>query len=282
MNFVKYQGTTKPFKDFDEMCDWMKHTDGFPRSIIMSNGLRHMLECVGTAFIDVNQGTLVTSEQVYNMPPTYQIIHVMTIFQADDMSGLEYTFNVSLNINGLDKSELLKLSDSIVHLAGEPRRNPIYSSLICDVDLPDIGKTVDLFGYTWLVCHDTGNMKFLISHHVIKQVQWNLINHAYGGYAASHIKLECDQFAKDTGIDQLDYVVDTGVGKVFIPTKEQIDDTFSWFADKNNRAANDWYWLSTRYDSKRVWRMCYDGNTFGYVGASRVGGFRPCICIRYK
>ena len=65
MYFVKYQGTTKPFKDFDEMCDWMKHTDGFPCSIMMSNGLRHMLERVGTAFIDVNGGTLVTSEQVY-------------------------------------------------------------------------------------------------------------------------------------------------------------------------------------------------------------------------
>lgn len=285
MNFVKYQGTTKPFKDFDEMCDWMKHIDGFPRSIITSNGLRHMLECVGTAFIDVNAGTLVTSEQVYNMPPTYRIVHVMTIFQADDMSGVEYTFNVSLNINRLDKSEIMRLSDAMMSLVGESKQAPDYP--VCDFNLPNLGLTINLFGYKWMVCHDDGSRKYLITDHIVKEARWNVSDTTRSGYMESEIRHECNLFAKDTGIDQVDYVIDTGVGKVFIPTKHQIYGGFSWFTEADKRVAKynnntKSYWLATPRDESNVWEVNHNGE-FRYCHACcAYNGFRPCICIRYK
>ena len=286
MNFVKYQGTTKPFKDFDEMCDWMKHTDGFPCSIMMSNGLRHMLERVGTAFIDVNGGTLVTSEQVYNMPPTYRILHVMTIFQADDMSGLEYTFNVSLNINGLDKSEIMRLSDTMMSLVGESKQAPDYP--VCDFNLPDLGLTINLFGYKWMVCHDDGSRKYLITDHIVKETRWNASDTTQGGYMKSKIRHECNLFAISTGIDKVDYIEDLGVGKVFIPTKHQIYGGFSWFTEADKRVAKynnnntKSYWLATPRDESTVWEVNQYGE-FRYCHAyCAYNGFRPCICIRYK
>lgn len=285
MYFVKYQGTTKTFKDFDEMCDWMKHIDGFPRSIITSNSLRHMLECVGTAFIDVNQGTLVTSEQVYNMPPTYRIVHVMTIFQADDMSGLEYTFNISLNINGLDKSEIMRLSDTMMSLVDESKQDPDYP--VCDFNLPDLGLTIDLFGYKWMVCHDDGSRKYLITDHIVKEARWNASDTTQGGYMKSKIRHECNLFAISTGIDKVDYIEDLGVGKVFIPTKHQIYGGFSWFTEADKRVAKynnntKSYWLATPRDESTVWEVNHYGE-FRYCHAyCAYNGFRPCICIRYK
>ena len=288
MYFVKYCGKTTTFKDFDEMCDWMKHTAGFPHNIMMTNGLRHMLELVGTAFIDVNDGTLVTSEQVYNMTSTYRRIHVMTIFQADDMSGLEYTFNVSLNINNLDKSELLKLSNSIVHLAGVQYCNPIYPISVCDFNLPDLGLTINLFGYKWMVCHDDGSRKYLITDHVVEETRWNASDTTQGGYMKSEIRHKCNLFAISTGIDKVNYIEDLGVGKVFIPTKHQIYGGFSWFTEADKRVAKyknnntKSYWLATPRDESNVWEVNHYGELRYCHAYCAYNGFRPCICIRYK
>lgn len=155
-------------------------------------------------------------------------------------------------------------------------------------ELPNLGQTIDIFRYTWLVCHDDGSKKYLITNDIIKNVQWNTISATTGGYEASNIKKECTNFAIDTGIGQLDYVIDTGVGKVFIPTKEQMEGEsggFSYFDSDSKRIANyngsaDWYWTATPYDSSFVWYV----NSVGGIGkystlASNSRGFRPVICI---
>ena len=157
-------------------------------------------------------------------------------------------------------------------------------------ELPGIGQTVDLFGYTWLVCHDDGSKKYLITDDIIREVHWDSENTTSGGYIASDIKKECDQFAIDTGIDQLDYVVDTGVGKVFIPTKEQMTGEsggFSYFDSDSKRIAKlnestACYWTSSSYQYGQyscVWIVDSDGGIYDISYASGSSGFRPCICI---
>lgn len=154
-------------------------------------------------------------------------------------------------------------------------------------ELPNLGQTIDLFGYTWLVCHDDGSKKYLITKDIIKNVQWNTTDTTTGGYAESNIKKECDQFAKDTGIDQLDYVMDTGVGKVFIPTENQMfgeSSGFDWFNSDERRVATlngieNFYWTATPYSSSLVRFVSSSGNLDDYYYASDSRGFRPCICI---
>lgn len=133
-----------------------------------------------------------------------------------------------------------------------------------------------------MVCHDDGDKKYLISNDIIKNVQWNTINSDSGGYEGSNIKKECDQFA--ILLNQSHFIIDTGPGKVFIPTSSQLFGKyggFSWFESNSRRIANyngnpSDYWLS---------------NSGTYISASGVTtsssyifnyfkGFRPCICIQ--
>lgn len=285
MYLVKYHDTTKPFRNFDELYGWLTNVNGFPCSDPMINKLRHMLNTIWVAFIDTNKSDFVTSEQAYNMTSTYRRVHTMIIFQADDISGLEYIFNISLDIKGLDKSELLKLSDSIVHLVGESKQAPDYP--VCDFNLPDLGLTIDLFGYKWMVCHDDGSRKYLITDHIVKETWWNASDTTRGGYMESEIRHECNLFAISTGIDKVDYIEDLGVGKVFIPTKHQIYGGFSWFTEADKRIAKynnntKSYWLATPRDESNVWEVNHYGE-FRYCHAyCEYNGFRPCICIRYK
>lgn len=132
--------------------------------------------------------------------------------------------------------------------------------------MPSIGRTFNMVGYTWRVVHEQHGIKYCILNNILKYVKWNTscdINPV--NYTTSDIKKECDQFTKDTGIDQLDYVVDTGVSKVFIPTKTQMNgesNSFSYMNSNIRRSTDEQYWLST-------------------TSATLSLGSRPCIAIRY-
>ena len=159
----------------------------------------------------------------------------------------------------------------------------------------ELGNYVYFKGYYWLVCHEipSTRTRYLITKDIIKNVQWNTTDTTSGGYAVSNIKAECDQFAIDTGIDQMDYVIDTGVGKVFIPTKEQMageSGRFSYFDSKFKRIAKyngsaSYYWTATPHDLQYeglefAWYVSSEGD-ISYQTASNSYGFRPCIAIRY-
>ena len=154
----------------------------------------------------------------------------------------------------------------------------------------DLGNYVYFKGYEWLVCHEipSTRTRYLITKDIIKNVQWNTTNTTSGGYAASNIKKECTNFANTLGVNSLDYVVDTGVGKVFIPTKEQMigeSDGFSYFDRNSKRIAKlngsaTYYWTATPHTSLHAWYISsVGGDSSDYASSSR--GFRPCICIQY-
>lgn len=160
----------------------------------------------------------------------------------------------------------------------------------------ELGNYVYFKGYEWLVCHEiqSTRTRYLITKDLVKTVQWNTTKTTTGGYAASNIKKECDQFAKDTGIDQLDYVVDTGVGKVFIPTKDQLSGQLGFLNVSSNRVSSyittsqpEVYWTATPIedDDGYLYRVDNIGNVIernsdGRAGANKYNGFRPCICIQ--
>lgn len=155
----------------------------------------------------------------------------------------------------------------------------------------ELGNYVYFKGYEWLVCHEISStrIRYLITKDIVKNVQWGTTDNTTGGYAASRIKRECTNFANTLGVNSLDYVVDTGVGKVFIPTKDQMNGKsggFSWFDSnfkriaKYNGSASD-YWTATPHDSWNVWNVDSSGNLNYNRSASCLNGFRPCIAIRY-
>lgn len=90
--------------------------------------------------------------------------------------------------------------------------------------------------------------------------------------------------------------MDTGVGKVFIPSDDQMlgkSGGFSWFDSNFKRIANyngaaTEYWTATPrdssgvHDSSNVWIVDSYGGIYNYDGASHSNGFCPCICIKYK
>ena len=88
----------------------------------------------------------------------------------------------------------------------------------------ELGNYVYFKGYEWLVCHEiqSTRTRYLITKDIIKNVQCGTTDNTTGGYAASRTKRECTNFANTLGVNSLSYVIDTGVGKVFIPTKEQM------------------------------------------------------------
>ena len=154
----------------------------------------------------------------------------------------------------------------------------------------ELGNYVYFKGYEWLVCREIPSTKtrYLITKNIIKNVQWNTTETTSGGYAASRIKRECTNFANTLGVNSLDYVVDTGNGKVFIPTKEQMTGEsggFSYFYGNSKRIAKyngtaSYYWTATPDGSQHVWYVGSRG-VISTDYASSLRGFRPCIAIRY-
>ena len=155
----------------------------------------------------------------------------------------------------------------------------------------ELGNYVYFKGYEWLVCHEipSTRTRYLITKDIIKNVQWNTTRTTSGGYAASRIKRECTNFANTLGVNSLSYVIDTGVGKVFIPTHDQMfgeSGGFSWFSSNSRRAAElnespDKYWTATPDSSQYVWYVDSHGGNDNTHYADALRGFRPCIAIRY-
>lgn len=160
-----------------------------------------------------------------------------------------------------------------------------------EFNIIELGNYVYFKGYEWLVCHEISSTRtrYLITKDIIKSVQWNTTDTTSGGYTASNIKRECTRFANTLGVNSLNYVINTGVGKVFIPTEEQMTGEsggFSYFDSNSKRIAKlngsaSIYWTATPYGSSRVWRVDSDGDIDNRNYASYSNGFRPCIAIKY-
>ena len=88
--------------------------------------------------------------------------------------------------------------------------------------------------------------------------------------------------------------MDTGVGKVFIPSRYQMQGeegepgAFSYMIDDTNRSIGSSYWLSSFYygTSPRYSFYIWSINSSGSLDSSATSpklskGFRPCIAIRY-
>lgn len=160
-----------------------------------------------------------------------------------------------------------------------------------EFNIIELGNYVYFKGYEWLVCHEipSTRTRYLITKDIIKNVTWNTTDTTTGGYAESNIKKECTNFANTLSVNSLDYVINTGVGKVFIPTNSQMTGEsggFSYFDSNGKRVAKlngsaQWYWTATPYNSSLAWYINSRGSVgdSDYVSVPR--GFRPCICIQY-
>ena len=170
-----------------------------------------------------------------------------------------------------------------------------------EIPLPPLGEVIFTGDVSnrlyWRVCDINAETRivYLITKDIIKPAQWNTTDTTSGGYEASNIKKECDLFLNEYKLNDIlndiPRIIDTGVGKVFIPTKEQMNGGFSWFDSNVKRIAylNDtepyYYWTATIYESQYisqyVWYVDSTGTVDNTSHASVSRGFRPCICIQY-
>lgn len=166
-----------------------------------------------------------------------------------------------------------------------------------EIPLPPLGEVIFTGDVSnrlyWRVCNINVETRivYLITKDIIKPAQWNTTDTTSSGYEASNIKKECNLFLNEYKLNDIlndiPRIIDTGVGKVFIPTKEQMNGGFSWFNSNERRIANLYdratiYWTADTYrtDTTYAWMVTTEGS-FSIQPKYSSHGFRPCICIQY-
>lgn len=161
--------------------------------------------------------------------------------------------------------------------------------------IPALGKTFSFVGYTWLVAHKENGVAYCVTKNCVGSVRpsesYNSTN-----LDNSDPSFACLNFSITTGIQWLDYVLNVGTGKVFIPSHYQMAGGFSWFNSDSRRIISspnmDEYMTSTfvydRTSSNENYKIqivsisqgagvIYDEGTHSIDQY----GFRPCIAIIY-
>lgn len=165
---------------------------------------------------------------------------------------------------------------------------PTYPSSV-----PAVGSTMSWAGKTWRVVHKLSGVAILALETWEKNVVWSNVSSYYTQeYIGSNIYNECMTFANTLKLFACDYIVPFGGLPCFIPSWDQVNGGFSYWATqanrifKNSSGTAQTFWTCTVF--------CVSSNYYGYawyVGSdgalgngnglvSYSSGFRPCVGLR--
>ena len=144
-----------------------------------------------------------------------------------------------------------------------------------------IGKTVDMGGYTWLVCHVSGDEAYLILNTIYEKTIFN----SSPVYSGSILQNKCSTFYNTLPSNVKNILSRSSVN---VPTYSQCNGGFSYFNNNNtNRIARDTsgtaveWWTSTIADTTYAGYAYYIDSS-GSIKTARPRtsyGFRPYVII---
>lgn len=149
------------------------------------------------------------------------------------------------------------------------------------------GEKVKFDGMYWVVAHCDYIKKvaYLSSEIVLSMTQFGS-NNTYRGSTLANLTAQFEASMSPAALNRAVNTTVNGVtSKLFIPSYEQYNGGFSYFATQANRVCKDaggtaqWYWTSSPNSSGDVWGVNYGGSLSYGDYPSNAGGFRPCVAI---
>lgn len=150
------------------------------------------------------------------------------------------------------------------------------------------GEKVKFDGMYWVVAHCDYIKKvaYLSSEIVLSMTQFGS-NNTYRGSTLANLTAQFEASMSPAALNRAVNTTVNGVtSKLFIPSYEQYNGGFSYFATQANRVCKDaggtvqWYWTSSPGSSSNVWYVYADGSLSNDDGGvSYASGFRPCVAI---
>ena len=171
---------------------------------------------------------------------------------------------------------------------------------------PPVGSITFFAGFDWLVAHwdMERNVMYLALKDIYSKVPFAFAaTESDAAFYASRLESELSHFGQmlsdriaDAGLFRaLTGNEMTGNKRVFVPTIEQIRDTFSLFADEGGRSNGNaialyegepWYWwTSSVYQlsgQEYIRAISPRGDYIGGLAANLIAGFRPFICMKMR
>ena len=155
----------------------------------------------------------------------------------------------------------------------------------------ELGNTVTMGGYTWLVCHidEDAEEFYLIINKLFEEIEFSS---GSVNYASSIIADRCNSFLSELPEAVQNLLLVTYIegvnAKIFIPTYDQMNGGFSWFNSDERRipdretGISSYYWLSTKSGPSDVFLVISGGNLGSTTFVERTYGFRPACRIRLE
>lgn len=151
--------------------------------------------------------------------------------------------------------------------------------------LPSLGSVITWDNKSWQIQHYDGNGYVYLAATTCPSSTTFGSNTTYSGSTlASVASTYQSNNMSSSALAQCQSVTVNGVtSKVFVPSYVQLSSEWDWpKAAAANRictgGADNWYWVSSPYDSSYVWNVRNKGD-FGYNGPIYMYGFRPAVKI---
>lgn len=203
----------------------------------------------------------------------------------DFMTAIGNKATASINLSALDKNTLkygsttlsFNIENGIVNKVVQA--NTVLASAIPTAT----NQTITMFGETWRCVHIDGNKRYLIHDTVIE----NTVFGSNNTYAGSTLASKAKSYESKIPAAAKPFIPNTTVngvtGKMFVPSKEQYEGGFTFFATQANRigklngsAVN--VWTSSPDGGGSVWRVDASGS-LSSGSPSYTLGFRPCVAL---
>ena len=144
-------------------------------------------------------------------------------------------------------------------------------------DWPDqsqltFGNTITWAGHDWIVSHVTSTEVYLTLKGLLGNSTW------------FNLQSACTNFENSLNEEQKNCLKSVTAGntsgKVFVTTRDQMNDSSNYFNSDSRRKVGADYWTSSEYDSIYAWYVDMDGSFHGDgILKFKSYGFRPSVCI---